>query len=214
MNPLSLAIIIRNRIRHVLQERKRLKTLEETIANVRFAHEKAITLSMPIHERIHNVSLYVLNIEHDISILRNDALFAVRPWKKNFIARQIAALIYEASQDIPELLGKDFRATLDSLSLSDEDWKIFNQITKRFSDFKASHRIVLKEVRNFVSSHRDKSAINQFKVLDKIDLLEMLRVAGDFYIPVRELASFMIKITLLLGEKRFLLRALSSNANK
>lgn len=213
-NPLALIVIPWNRARHIIRERKRLKVLDETISNVRKEYERAIANKMPHYERIYNVGLYVLLLEYDIAMLRNDALFAIGPWKKHFVARQLASLLYEASQDMPELLGKEFRASLKTLPLSDEEWENFRKITKRFNDFKLKNRIILNEIRNFVSAHRDKSAANQFKVLEKIDLLSLLKISGDFYVPMRELIPFMIKITLILGDWNVLLKHMPSKAHE
>ncbi len=212
INPLRIIVISLNRLRHVIRERKRLKILDETIANVRKEYERAIANEMPHYERIYNVGLYVLLLEYDIAMLKNDALFAIRPWKKHFVARQLASLLYEASQDMPELLGKEFRVSLKTLPLSDEDWENFKKITKRFNEFKIQNRVILNEIRNFVSAHRDKSATNQFRVLEKIDLLSVLNISGDFYVPMRELIPFMIKITLILGDWNVLLKHMPPKA--
>lgn len=207
-NPIALLIIAKNRSAHLVRERKRLKTLEETIAIVRKEHEKSIARKMPHYERIHNVGLYVLLLEYDLAMLRSDALFAIRPWKKNFIARQMASQIYEASHDIPELLGKDFRESLKTLPLRQEELDSFNKTTKLFNEFKIKNRIFLNEVRNFVSSHRDKSANKQLEVLDKIDLIGVLKIAGDFYVPMRGLVSFITKVTAMLGNWNVILKHL------
>lgn len=210
MNPFALAIITWNRARHVIRERKRLEILDETIATIRREYERSIANGTQHYERIYNVSLYVLFFEYDMAMLKNDALFAIRPWRKHFVARQIAVLLYEASQDIPELLGKEFRTTLKTLPLSDEDWKVFNKTTKIFNEFKINNRVFLNEIRNFVSAHRDKSAIKQMNVLEKIDLLSLLKISGDFYVPMRELIPLMVKITTILGDWNVLLKHLPS----
>jgi hypothetical protein len=146
MNRIALPIVVWNRTRHLIAERKRIAVLEETIKSVRVGYEKAKTNEMPHFQRIYNAGLYVLVFEYDIAILKNDALFAIRSWKKNFVARQLAALLYEAAHDLPELLGKEFRKSLKTLPLSDVEWECFNRITKLINRFKNEHRDLLNEL--------------------------------------------------------------------
>jgi hypothetical protein len=167
---------------------------------------------MPHFQRIYNAGLYVLVFEYDIAILKNDALFAIRAWKKNFVARQLAVILYEVAHDLPELLGKDFRVSLKTLPLTDADWETFNGIMKLINKFKTEHRDLLNELRNFVGAHRDKDAGKQLEIIEKVDLLKMLELSGQFYVAVRELVPFLTKLTLSLADWRLILKHMPPKA--
>jgi len=174
VNLLALRIIAWNRVSHLVREKKRIAVLEETIKSVRNGYERAKKSDMPHFQRVYNAGLYVLVFEYDIAILKNDALFAIRAWKRNFVARQLAVILYEAAHDLPELLGKEFRVSLNTFPLTDADWETFNGIMKLISKFKNEHRDLLNELRNFVGAHRDKDAGKQLQIIGKADLLKML----------------------------------------
>ena len=206
MNPLSLIVVPYNRIRHLFLESKRINQLEETIGTIREQHKNAKDKGMEHYERIYNVSLYLLIFEYDIAILKNDALFSVRRWKKGFVARQMAILLYEASQDIPNLLGKDFRTSLIEIRVTEDELKEFNAITKALNKFKNEHKDILKKLRNFAGAHRDKDAAKQLEVIEEVDLLGVMELAGDFYKAIRNLIPFMIKIILKMGDWKVLIK--------
>lgn len=167
---------------------------------------------MPHFKRVYNVGLYILVFEYDISILKNDALFATSAWKKNFVARQFAIILYEAAHDLPELLGKDFRASLKTFPLTDSDWEAFNRTMKLVSKFKNEHRDLLNELRNYVGAHRDKDAGSQLDIIEKVDLLKMMELSGQFYDAMRELVPFLTKLTLSLGDWRVILKHMPTKA--
>lgn len=96
VNPFALPIIAWNRISHLIREKKLIAVLEGAIRIVRSRYDRAKKNGMPHFQRVYNAGLYVLVFEYDIAILKNDALFAIRAWKKNFVARQLAVILYEA----------------------------------------------------------------------------------------------------------------------
>lgn len=211
MNPIALPVIAWNRASHLLRERKRIAVLEDTIRVIRSNHDKAKQHELPHFQRIYNVGLYLLLFEYDFSILKNDALFSIRDWKKNFVARQIAVLLYETAHDLPELLGKDFRISLETLPLSDSDWETLNKSTKQINKFKNEHRELLNKLRNFVGAHRDKDAVKQLEIIEQADLFKLMELAGQFYSAINELLPFMAKITFMLGSHKTILKHLAAS---
>ena len=206
MNPFVLPIIAFNRILHLIREKKRIAVLENAIKSVQSEYDRAKKNDMPHFQRIYNAGLYVLIFEYDIAILKNDALFAIRRWKKNFVARQLAVILYEASDDLPQLLGKEFRNSLKTLQLSEAEWETFNGIMKLISKFKNEHRDLLNELRNFVGAHRDKDAGKQLEIIEKVDLFKMLELSGQFYEAMRELVQFLTKLISSLADWQVVLK--------
>jgi hypothetical protein len=206
MNPLAVPIILINRVKHLVYEARRIPKLEGTIREIRKQHANAVEKGMPHYARIYNVGLYILVLEYDVAILKNDALFSIRLWKKRFVARQLATLLYEASQDLPKLLGKEFRQSLRAIDISPDEMNVFNSIAKKLNKYKNDNRNILKKLRNFVGAHRDHDAAKQLEVIEQVELLEIMELAAIFYEAKAELVPFMTRITLKLGDWRVLIK--------
>lgn len=206
MNPLSLVVIPYNRIEHLVRERKRVKQLESTIETIRAQYTAAGERGLENFQRVHNVGLYLLVFEYDMAILRNDALFSVRRWKKSFVARQMAVTVYEASHDVPHLLGREFRASLEEIGITEKEWVQFNALSKDFHAFGATHRKILKKLRNYVGAHRDNDAALQLSIIEDVDLLEIMELAGDFYEVTRKFFPFLIAVVNRMGDWQVVLR--------
>ena len=206
MNPLSIVVIPYNRIRHLVAEPKGVRERERAIETVRENHKYAKNKRMEHYERIYNVGLYVLILDYDFFILKNDALFSVRRWKKKFVARQMAVQLYEASQDLPRLLGKEFRVSLCEIGVSENELEELNSISKRLNMFKDDRRVLLQKIRNCTSAHREKDAALQLQVIEEIELLGIMELAGDFYQPLRDLVEYTTKIVLKMGELKVMIR--------
>lgn len=214
MKLLALPIIVWNRLSHLVRERKRISAIEGAIKSIRREYDRAKKNRMPHFQRVYNVGLYILVFEYDFSILKNDALFAVRPWKKNFVARQFAVLLYEASHDLPELLGKEFRESLRTLPLTDSDWANLNAILKRINEFKKEHHSQLNTLRNYVGAHRDKDAGKQLEIIDNVNLLDMADLAVQFYAAMSGLVPLLTKITLSLGDLKVIFKHMTPEMMK
>ena len=206
MNPLSLIVIPYNRLKHLVRERKRIKQLESTIQTTRMQYAAAGERGLENFQRVHNVGLYLLVFEYDMAILRNDALFSVRRWKKSFVARQMAVTLYEASHDVPQLLGKEFRASLEAIGITEKEWVQFNALSKEFHAFSETHREILKKLRNYVGAHRDNDAALQLNTIEDVDLLEIMELAGDFYEVIRKFFPFLIAVVNRMGDWQVVLR--------
>lgn len=211
MNPLSIVVIPYNRAKHLLRERKRLKQLKRTIETIRAQHAAAVERGFEHYQRIYNVGLYLLIFEYDMAILRNDALFSVRSWKKSFTARQMAVVLYEASQDIPHMLGKEFRESLDATGISESEWREFNAMSKDFHAFRERHREMLKKLRNYVGAHRDKDSALQLSIIEDVDLIEVMELAGDLYEVIRKFLPFMAATVSRMGDWRIILKNMRSD---
>ena len=211
MKLISYPGIFINRIIHLLKEPKRIKELEKTIIVIRREYERAVEMNMPHYRNIYNVGLYVLVLEHDITVLKHDALFAVWEWKKKYIARQFAVLLYEASHDLPTILGKNFRASLGTLPNTEDELNKLNSLTKSLSQFKKDNRAMLNELRNYAGAHRDNDAGKQLQVIEKVNLLQMMELAANFYETIRELIPMLSRLTVKLGDPNVLLKHVAAN---
>jgi hypothetical protein len=154
--------------------------------------------------------LYLLILEYDIVILKNDALFSIRKWKKTFVARQLAVLLYESSQDLPNLMGKEFRESLRQLDISDEEFKTFESVTRPINRFKKEHGQFLKKLRTYAGAHRDNNAALQLEVIEEVKLIEIMKLAGDLYEPIRRLISFLTEVITKMSDWKIILKNLDT----
>jgi hypothetical protein len=91
------------------KEIDRIKSIEEAIATITDEYERASSNGETDKMKIFNVSLFTLAIEYDISALKFMILFQMDQWNKQLLSRQLAVILYESTEDLLELLGKDLR---------------------------------------------------------------------------------------------------------
>ena len=101
------------------------------------------------------------------------------------------------------------RESLKTLPLSDAEWERFNGIMKKINKFKQEHHGLLNELRNYVGAHRDQDAGKQLEIIEKVDLLKLMEVSGQFYEAFKELVPFLIRTTLLLSDRKVILKHMS-----
>ncbi len=193
------------RIRFRRRERRRVRELRKAIASLRKVYVKVTELDLTSIKNIHNVALYILLLELDWAILNWDMMHAVDHWRRTFIARQMAVFLFEASEDLPQLLGREYRESLHSINVGQEMIDELGKISKKLSRFRRDHEETLKRIRQFVGAHRDHDAGAQLDILDNLEPLTIYKLAGDFYVPLRALADFQVRLTLIAGDIKVLI---------
>lgn len=141
-----------------------------------------------------NICLYVLLIDQDLSELMNDMVHAIGPHRRKHIARQLAVLLWEATDDLTQLLSTNYRRSLEKFELPAEWMEEFNLSVSRLGAFKRANRDVLSNIRNMVAAHREKDAITQYHTMCDIDALDVTRLGPQFQAAVDPLIPLMIKI--------------------
>ena len=129
-----------------------------------------------IHENIWTACLFVNWVAHDLSILIFDLAYERDEWRRRFIARSIALVLYEIAEDIPAVLGKNFQEALTILAVPDKLQANLRSAQKVVTNFWSSNRKLLNEIRVVSAAHRDHDAMTQLDVIDQIDPLEILRL--------------------------------------
>lgn len=192
------------------REKVRIPELQETIDVIKRTYKQARDAHLEHFARFYNVGLFILIMDYDMSVLSQYYVRAYpRDWERKFIARQMAVLLYEMSEDIPQILGKEFRVSLKTFPLWDEAEKEINQISKNLNQFKESHSKMLKELRNFVTAHRDRDAAKQIEIIDNLNSDSIYKLVGDFYDIVKPLVTFMTRIIRILGNPFVIVHNLS-----
>ena len=192
------------------REKVKIPELQGTIDVIKREYKRARDANLEHYVRFYNVSLFILIMDYDMSVLSQHYIRAyTRDWERKFIARQMAVLLYEISKDIPEILAKEFRASLKTLPLWDEAEKEINQISKNLNQFKVSHGKMLGELRNIVTAHRYHDAAKQMEIIDNLNSDSIYKLVGDFYDCAKPLLPFMTRITRILGNPSVIVDHLS-----
>jgi hypothetical protein len=189
-----------------LRERRRHDvSLAKTLEIIRREHRRAMEARLEHYARFYNVALYLLVFERDFTVLKWDGLHATESWKRNLTTRLIGVMVYEAAEDLSQLLGQDFREMLSRFPVDEEQRDSFDCLKRELSRFFKTNRVFLKDMRNFVAAHRDHDASKQLDVIEGIEFARTIGVAGDLYLIIRELTKFLIHVTKVGGRTHVLL---------
>ena len=165
-------------------------------------YDKAGNLGLENYRRIYNVSLYVLLLNYDLFSLSSDMVNAKDLRGRKFVARQMAVLLYEAVDDLPVLLGGDFRDALNAIGVEPRVFSELNAITKQLAQFRRDHASDLNEIRNLAGAHRDHNAGAQLVLLDTIDPLHVYKLWFGLSGSIDLLFVWLLKLTLATAERR------------
>ncbi|MRR52127.1 MAG: hypothetical protein EG825_14665 [Rhodocyclaceae bacterium] len=190
MEPLLQLFLFPKRLRFRWRNRKRLTVTESLKATLKARCEEAIRADIPTYQGIYNVGLFVVLVEQDISAYSEAIFFARSEWHRQFYARGLAVLLYEAAEDLPQLLGKQYRTWLQDLELGSEWTNLLNHAGSKLSAFNRSHGQFLKELRNYVSAHRDHDALSQIDTMAKFKAIDLYRLGAEFSVPLNDLLAF------------------------
>ena len=138
----------------------------------------------------------------------NDAANSDRD--RRFVARQMAVMLYEGTQDVPVLIGKEFRGMMKRLEFADNRTNEVNQIRNKLAGFKRVHSERLKELRNVMAAHRDRDVTLQLRLLGGLDKFEVYKTAVEFYTIVGELAPVLTNIANDMGQLHRVLKQLAA----
>jgi hypothetical protein len=158
------------------------QTMLDTIATIRGR-------GWNTHERIWNACLFLNDAAYDHSILIFDLACERNEWRRSLAARSLALLLFEVSEDIPAVFGKDFRASMDALDVPADLKAAVSTATKEVSSFFHQHRSMLKEIRVAAAAHRDHDAVALHETIERMDLLTMLSAALDLGNLLNDLAA-------------------------
>jgi hypothetical protein len=191
-------------------DRRRRPVFEGAVRTIQHTHAQAATLGLTNLTRLYNVALFILLLDADLSQLSSDMVNASTDRRRKFVARQMAVLLYEVAKDLPELLGKDFRAGLVDLNLGGDTVSSLDQIRKRLGQFKDQHSVQLNQIRSLVGAHREHDAIAQLQLLETLKPLEIFALAAEFSGSLRELVTWMTDVMGTTGRLDSVVRQLVS----
>ena len=100
-------------------ERARGPARESALRTLRREYVRARDAGMADYADIHNLGLFVVSLDQDLAAAFHSSVHEHVAARRSFHVRQLACLLYEAADDLPQLLGRKFRSTLKRLALWD-----------------------------------------------------------------------------------------------
>lgn len=198
-------VALPSRLRHLWKNRKRVAVSTGLQKTLKINGEKARAAGLHTFTGIYNAALYVAIAEHDMSTYSEAILLAPSEWHRKFYARGLAVLLFEVAEDLPTLLGKQYRQWLNDLELDPKWLTRLNTITKSIAAFRKSHEPFLSKIRNYVGAHRDHDAYAQFELLKNLDVLEVFRLAATLSVSIRSLIAFNHDLVRIMGKPSVIL---------
>lgn len=209
MELLLRILMIPGRLRFRWRNRRRLsesKALQDTLKQ---RCDEASRANVQTYLGVYNVGLFVALLEQDISAYSEAIYFGRSEWHRQFFARGLAVLLHEAAEDLPELLGKEYRVWLCDLDL-DASWlDRLGAIRAKINVFRKSHTSVLTEIRNYVGAHRDHDASAQIELLGRLKAIDVYRLGAEFSQPLRDLISFYTELLAHMHDSRVMIRQIA-----
>lgn len=114
-NWIERIVLLPVRLRHRREARAKRKARADALKTVRHTLQGAIQLKAGSATKVFNVGMYLLLLDQDIAYFTDDLVCAIGDRRRAFLAKHEAVLLYEAAEDLPQLLGRDFREAVKAL---------------------------------------------------------------------------------------------------
>lgn len=170
------------------------ETQEQTLSVIIKAVNYSKHNNLASNKLIWNTAGYLNITGYDLKIIGRELFFSTNEWQKRYFSRQACLLIYELTNDIPSLLGRNFRSELNKLSDASTLAMELNSITKSISDYKKDNNERLKNIRNFSVAHRDKDIFEQLSVIESIQWNEVIEYVTKFDDIMNDLGQFLQRV--------------------
>jgi len=192
-NGIERIMLLPVRLRHRYKARAKHRVRIDVLATLRRTLENATLLRADSIKTVFNVGMYLLLLDEDIAHFTDDLVCAIGDRRRAFLAKHEAILLYEAAEDLPQLLGREFRAAVKALGTSAEQIACFNSVSSDLNQFWQRHRDFLGSIRNALAAHRDHDALRYAEALDAVKPLDVMACAA-------ELSQLLERLVVLIGE--------------
>ena len=168
---------VRIRCRHRARAKRRARI--DALKTVRHTLQGAVQLKAGSAATVFNVGMYLLLLDQDIAYFTDDLVCAIGERRRAFLAKHEAVLLYEAAEDLPQLLGREFREAVKALGASAEQLAHLNSVSSDLNRFWQAHRDFLRTIRNALAAHRDHDSLRYVDALEALKPLEVMSRAAE-----------------------------------
>ncbi|CDN32523.1 hypothetical protein BN938_2453 [Mucinivorans hirudinis] len=166
---------------------KRFEVLESNILLISKVKNIAVDDGNIEMTTLWNAFGYINLLSYDLISVGYSMILENRPWQKVYFARQVALLLYEGKEDLPELLGKYFKTIFSSTPKADPWIEELKTHLSELNSFKSKNHEYLKKIRLNVSGHRDQNINNQLDVITSINPYDIKTLMFEFEEKLRKL---------------------------
>ena len=202
------------RLRHKLRAIEKRKVRMEALKTVRKTLQGAATLNAANTKIVFNVGLYALLLDQDLAFFTDDLVCAIGDQRRAFVAKHEAVLLYEAAEDLPQLLGKEFRDAVNALGATPEQLPRLNVASSDLNQFWRKQREFLGTIRNVLAAHRDHDTLRYAENLENLKPIEVMARAADLSPLLDRLIKVLTEIAQLTVGTETLLKDMMSSAKK
>lgn len=155
---------------------------------------EATEIAFRDNKLIWNISGFITLISIDIKTIQVGMYFAETEWHKRFYTRQVCTIMYESSNDIFELLGKDFKELISKrINITSYEHEL-KDIRSRLNQFRTAHSAYLCTVRNNTAAHKDQDVLKQLDVISNINWSDTIQITMEFERIINDLGAFLKKL--------------------
>jgi hypothetical protein len=208
-NRIEWIVFLPVRLQHRRRARAKTRARVAALGAVRHTLESATDLNAGGATTVFNVGLYLLMLDEDIAYFTDDLVCAVGDRRRAFLAKHEALLLYEAAQDLPQLLGRRFRDAVTELGASSEQLARLNSTSSELNQFWSSNWEFLGAIRNALAAHRDHNALLYARSLEALKPLEVMARAVELSLlldrlvgVISELASLTFGAAAILSDMK------------
>jgi hypothetical protein len=158
--------------------------------------------------------MYLLLLDQDIAYFTDDLVCAIGDRRRRFLAKHEAVLLYEAGEDLPQLLGRDFRDAVQALGASAEHVARLNSVSSDLNRFWLGHREFLGIIRNALAAHRDHDALRYADALETLKPLEVMSRAAELSQLLERLVGVITELASLTAGPGAIIRDMLATSKK
>ncbi len=175
---------------------ERYAVLDSNILLIKKIKKLATDKGTNDHIIMWNVFGFINILSYDLVSVGYSLLYETKKWQKVYFARQVVLLIYEALNDIPGMLGKDFKNIFKDISEASNYLMELKSLQKEFGKFSTIHFENLKQIRMNIIAHRDPDIDNQLHYIETIDPYEIINIMFDFEKILRQISDHLQKLVI------------------
>ena len=169
----SARLLRKNTVRSIRQ-------LEGLIESIEKQWRTAKSLGLTKYLVLYNSICFLLLLHYDFAVLSYNHATEVDELKQNLYARQLALLLHEALEDVPAILGGEFRRAVGTLPSGASHLSALSPILKSLSSLRKTHQSQIADIRNFVAAHRDHDALKQLEIMRGIRSIWLVSISSEF----------------------------------
>ena len=179
---------------------KNFFTQEATLELLSLGVQTASKLKFESSRVIWNTACFVNILSYDLKVIVRAMMHSKREWEKRVYARQGALLIYEATNDLFELLGKSFRDIIATLPDKGSIEASLTEIRADLNSFKNMNFDKIKEIRHVAAAHRDQDTLKLLQTIYSISWTDSFNICSAFDKIVNKLGVVLQTLTARVKE--------------